>query len=155
MKFKFPSLLSSYSKIKYIQTLSRNFGDKVPIGPVNSLEKCENKKVVIDQNTLGLLERLSLVKCDTADGIKVLEDSIAFANKILHINTDNVQPMYSVLEEENLNLRIDKVTQGNCQKDILKNACVTEDDYFVAPPGNIPLQDIKVKEIKQAQKNEN
>lgn len=54
----------------------------------------------------------------------------------------------------NLNLRDDKITQGNCQKDILKNAAVTEDDYFVAPPGNIPLHEVETDE-KQVKKNEN
>lgn len=39
-----------------------------------------------------------------------------------------------------LTLRDDEVTDGNCQKDILKNAALTEEDYFVAPPGNIPLE---------------
>lgn len=40
----------------------------------------------------------------------------------------------------NLYLRKDEVTEENCQKDILRNAIITEDDYFVAPPGNIPLE---------------
>lgn len=38
-----------------------------------------------------------------------------------------------------LRVREDQVTEGNCREDILKNASVTEEDYFVAPPGNIPL----------------
>ncbi|KAM3964416.1 glutamyl-tRNA(Gln) amidotransferase subunit C, mitochondrial-like isoform 1-T1 [Aphomia sociella] len=155
----FELALISYSKIKYIKTLTRNFASKVPVAPVNTLAKYENKKVVVDKNTLALLERLSLVKCDTTEGVRVLEDSIAFADKILHINTDNVQPLYSVLEEENLHLRSDEVTGGNCQKDILQNASVTEDEYFVAPPGNIPLHEIEVEDHsklkKKTTKNEN
>lgn len=94
--------LSSYTLIKTISTKLhlRNFCSKVPLTPIHTLEKQENIKVNVDKNTLALLERLSLVKCDTAEGVKVLEDSIAFADKILHINTDNVEPLYSVLEEE-------------------------------------------------------
>lgn len=46
----------------------------------------------------------------------------------------------------NLSLRKDKITQGNCQKDILKNAHVTEDNYFVAPLGNIPLHEVAITE---------
>lgn len=56
-----------------------------------------------------------------------------------------------------LNLRPDKVTQGNCQKDILKNASVQEDDYFVAPIGNIPLHEVEVDESsteRKAKENE-
>ncbi|CAG4980017.1 unnamed protein product [Colias eurytheme] len=115
----------------------------IPHSPINTIENTENKKPKLDSNTIALLERLSLVKCDTNEGVTVLEDSIDFANKILHINTDNVDPLYSVLEDENLSLRNDVITQGNCQEDILKNAVITEDDYFVAPPGNIPLHEIE------------
>lgn len=37
-------------------------------------------------------------------------------------------------------MRDDEVTEGNCRDDVLKNASVTEEEYFVAPPGNIPLE---------------
>lgn len=73
---------------------------KVPTKPVNSLENKNLPTPKIDRNTIALLERLSLVKCDTEQGIRVLEDSIEFANKVLHINTDNVEPLYTVLENE-------------------------------------------------------
>lgn len=49
----------------------------------------------------------------------------------------------------NLTLRTDNISQGNCQKDILKNAAVKEDDYFVAPIGNIPLHEVEVDEKEQ------
>jgi len=31
------------------------------------------------------------------------------------------------------------VTEGDCKEEILRNASKVEEDYFVAPPGNIPL----------------
>lgn len=49
----------------------------------------------------------------------------------------------------NLTLREDKVTQGNCQADILKNAVLKEEEYFVAPPGNIPLHEVQIESDKQ------
>lgn len=52
----------------------------------------------------------------------------------------------------NLNLRLDKITQGNCQADVLKNAVLTEDDYFIAPPGNIPLHEVHIKDNNQSLK---
>ncbi|XP_068631622.1 glutamyl-tRNA(Gln) amidotransferase subunit C, mitochondrial [Battus philenor] len=138
----------TYSGIYFYRYLSKNLCTKVPKSPVNTLEKKQNSKFKIDSNTIALLERLSLVKCDTVEGVEILEDSIAFADKILHLNTDSIDPLYSVLENENLSLRPDKVTQGNCRDDILRNAHITEDDYFVAPPGNIPLRDINDIDIK-------
>ncbi|CAK1596113.1 unnamed protein product [Parnassius mnemosyne] len=144
------------SKILFFRLLSKRFSTKIPAAPVVTLENRQSPKLKVDSNTIALLERLSLVKCNNIEGVEVLEDSISFADKILHINTDNVEPLYSVLENENLSLRFDKVTQGNCQTDILKNATVTEDDYFVAPPGNIPLHEVNDNECNQSLKeNEN
>lgn len=69
-----------------------------------------------------------------------LEDSIQFASQIIDINTDDIAPMYSVLVKENLYLRKDKTSLRYSQNDILMNAKITEENYFIAPPGNIPLK---------------
>lgn len=37
-------------------------------------------------------------------------------------------------------VRNDEITEGNCREDILSNASVLQEEYFVAPPGNIPLE---------------
>lgn len=71
--------------------------------------------------------------------MRTLEDSIEFASKILDIDTTDIEPLYTVLEDQPLQLRDDVVTDGNIQADILRNARITEEEYFVAPPGNIPL----------------
>lgn len=73
---------------------------KVPLTPILTLERHQKQQVQVDANTIALLERLSLVKFDTKEGLEVLKESISFADKILHINTDNVQPLYTVLENE-------------------------------------------------------
>jgi aspartyl-tRNA(Asn)/glutamyl-tRNA(Gln) amidotransferase subunit C len=90
----------SLHKLRLIQFGARSFSSKVPLQAIKPIENTNNKDVKIDKTTINLLERLSLVKCDTVEGVKVLEDSIAFANKILDINTDNIEPLYSVLENE-------------------------------------------------------
>ncbi|XP_026317673.1 glutamyl-tRNA(Gln) amidotransferase subunit C, mitochondrial [Hyposmocoma kahamanoa] len=139
---------ASYSRYKTVNLLLRAYSCKIPTDVAVTLGKLEKSEVKVDKNTLALLERLSLVKCDTAEGVTVLEDTISFANQILNINTEGVEPLYTVLEDQNLTLRPDeviKITQGNCQKDILRNAAVVEDDYFVAPPGNIPLHEVELE----------
>ncbi|KAJ8730149.1 hypothetical protein PYW07_017187 [Mythimna separata] len=142
--------------LNLIQIACRHLNSKIPISPVPTLENEHASTVKVERNTIALLERLSLVSYDTEEGVKILEDSIVFANKILHINTDDVEPLYTVLEDQNLALREDKITQGNCQKEILKNATVKEDDYFVAPIGNIPLHEVEVEpETTKVKQNEN
>lgn len=73
------------------------------------------------------------------EALKTLEDAIEFASQILQIDTTGVEPMYTVLEHENLYLREDVADLQSTQEEVLRNAAVTEEGYFVAPPGNIPL----------------
>jgi aspartyl-tRNA(Asn)/glutamyl-tRNA(Gln) amidotransferase subunit C len=47
--------------------------------------------------------------------------------------------LYTVLEHTSLELRDDAVTDGNRREEILANARVTEEEYFISPPGNIEL----------------
>ncbi|XP_066254436.1 glutamyl-tRNA(Gln) amidotransferase subunit C, mitochondrial [Euwallacea similis] len=94
----------------------------------------------IDADTIALLERLSLVDCANKKGIETLEAAIEFADQIQQVDTTGVEPLITVLEDIPLRLREDEVTDGNCKEIILENASFTEEDYFVAPPGNIPLE---------------
>ncbi|EAT36567.1 AAEL011360-PA [Aedes aegypti] len=97
-------------------------------------------RISVDDQTVQLLERLSLVDLDSKEAHRTLEDSIEFASRILAIDTDGVEPLYTVLEKQKLALREDVVSDGNLQEDVLSNARITEEEYFVAPPGNIPLE---------------
>lgn len=121
---------------------------KVPEKPTSSslfdcIEKQPQNSVSIDKATIQLLEQLSLVSFDDRKILETLQKSIEFAAPIHQINTDGVRPMYTVLENEELTLRDDAVTEGNCRRDILQNAKIQEEDYFVSPLGNIPLQQKK------------
>lgn len=82
--------------------VTRYISSKIPSKPVIPLDKVkkDENKVDLDVNTISLLERLSLVKCDTQEGVTVLEDAITFANKIIHIDTSNIEPMVTVLENK-------------------------------------------------------
>jgi aspartyl-tRNA(Asn)/glutamyl-tRNA(Gln) amidotransferase subunit C len=45
-----------------------------------------------------------------------------------------VKPLYTVLEDFQLQLREDKVTDGNIKQDVMKNAVKTEEEtYFITP----------------------
>lgn len=77
------------------------------------------------------------------EALKTLNDSIEFASKILSIDTSNTIPLYTVLEDRSLELREDLVTDGNIRDDVIKNAKLLEEEYFVAPPGNIALEQEK------------
>ena len=91
--------------------------------------------MAIDNETVKRVAFLSRLKVDD-DKIEATKEEF---NKILNwieelneINTDNVEPLISV-NDTTLRLREDKVSDGNYQEAVLKNAPGKEYDYFAVP----------------------
>ncbi|KAM7034355.1 glutamyl-tRNA(Gln) amidotransferase subunit C, mitochondrial [Acridotheres tristis] len=97
----------------------------------------------VSVEVLDHLEHLALVDFRDSEGVERLQKAIQFADQLHEVNTDGVEPMDSVLEDRCLYLREDDVTEGNCTKELLENARETVEEYFVAPPGNIPLEKLQ------------
>ena len=116
---------------------NRFLNSKIPKNPVKP-PKFEGK-IKVDQETILLLERLSLVDFANLEGIKRLEEAIEFAQPLKEVNTENVEPMFTILDDQTLRLSEDE-PEITSKEDILSNAKITEEGYFVAPPGNIPLK---------------
>uniref|UniRef100_UPI0037E86BD3 glutamyl-tRNA(Gln) amidotransferase subunit C, mitochondrial-like n=1 Tax=Semicossyphus pulcher TaxID=241346 RepID=UPI0037E86BD3 len=93
----------------------------------------------IPADLVDKLERLALVDFRTKQGLACLEKAIRFADQLHVVDTSGVEPMDSVLEDRALNLRVDAVTDGDCAEELLQLSKNTVEEYFVAPPGNIPL----------------
>ena len=128
----------------------------------------------INVDLVRRLERLALVDFPADVGVERLEEIIRFADRLSLVDTTGVAPMESVLEDRcvrnlvlvsiiscdmcdcicrALYLREDVPTEGNCASEILQYASKTEEGYFVAPPGNIPLQkDFHARNAKQSSK---
>ncbi|KAM6964957.1 glutamyl-tRNA(Gln) amidotransferase subunit C, mitochondrial [Aplochiton taeniatus] len=85
------------------------------------------------------LERLALVDFRNQEGLACLEKAIRFADQLHVVDTEGVDPLDSVLEDRALLLRDDKVLEGDCAEELLELSKSTVEEYFVAPPGNIPL----------------
>ncbi|KAF7661993.1 hypothetical protein LDENG_00248650 [Lucifuga dentata] len=85
------------------------------------------------------LERLALVDFRTKQGLTCLQKAIRFADQLHVVDTTGVEPMDSVLEDRLLYLRDDAVLEGDCAEELLQLSKSTVEEYFVAPPGNIPL----------------
>ncbi|KAH3892775.1 hypothetical protein DPMN_016903 [Dreissena polymorpha] len=101
-------------------------------------------ETVLDDSTIQLIERLSLVDFNNKEGVERLKSAIKYADQLCVVNTEGLEPMYSVQEHEELFLDEDVVREGNCKQEILRNAVKVEEDYFVTPPGNIPLKQKKL-----------
>ncbi|XP_067406194.1 glutamyl-tRNA(Gln) amidotransferase subunit C, mitochondrial [Emydura macquarii macquarii] len=102
------------------------------------------KKVTVE--VLDHLERLALVDFRNWEGVQRLEKAIQFADQLHAVNTEGVEPMDSVLEDRCLYLREDNITEGNCTEELLQNAQETVEEYFIAPPGNIPLPKLEERD---------
>lgn len=114
----------------------------------SSAVRTDFPSAAVDDETVKHLERLSLVDFANKRGIARLEEAIQFASKLDAVDTTGVEPLVSVLEDEVLYLREDKVTEENNVKLVLSTAVKTEEDFYVAPPGNIPLVGREPNELK-------
>lgn len=76
---------------------SRGFNSLKKAYPTSSTEnKTQN---IIDNDTIELLEKLSLVDCVNKEDIKTLEAAIDFADQIFEVDTKDVVPLITVLED--------------------------------------------------------
>ena len=106
----------------------------------------------VDLELVEQLERISLVQFNNEVGVKWLTESVKSATQLLQVDTSQVEPLDSVLEDQELWLRADHVTEGNCASDILSNATKVEEGYFVAPPGNVALKKRDKQNLKLSSK---
>uniref|UniRef100_A0A3P9KZX6 Glutamyl-tRNA(Gln) amidotransferase subunit C, mitochondrial n=1 Tax=Oryzias latipes TaxID=8090 RepID=A0A3P9KZX6_ORYLA len=93
----------------------------------------------IPPDLVDKLERLALVDFRTKQGLECLEKAIRFADQLHVVDTTGIEPMDSVLEDRALYLREDTAVDGGCAEELLKLSKKTVEEYFVVPPGNIPL----------------
>lgn len=91
--------------------------------------------MAIDKETVKRVAFLSRLKVEDDK----IEDTEEEFNKILNwveqlneVNTDNVEPLVSV-NDSNLILRQDEVTEGNQAAAVLKNAPQAQYGYFTVP----------------------
>lgn len=137
---RFLSAISQQTPYKQSKPSTGQEKSAVPSIPVKKAV-VKAKPMKLDQDTVELLERLSLVDFSNAESVVRLEEAVNFASAILSVDTTGVEPMVTPLEDMPLKLRDDIAVQCSAQA-ILKNAKKTVEGYFVAPPGNIPL-DVK------------
>lgn len=93
-----------------------------------------DRKPVIDETTIRKLEKLALVGFEYEQSKRILEEAIAFTERLRTVHIDEtVRPMYSTLENDYIRLRNDVVRDNVERREILRNAAVLEEEYFIAP----------------------
>jgi aspartyl-tRNA(Asn)/glutamyl-tRNA(Gln) amidotransferase subunit C len=89
----------------------------------------------VDEATVRRIARLSRIKI-TDDDIAGLQAEMTgildWVEQLSEVDTDSVEPMTKVVAQ-GLKRRKDVVTDGEIADDIVKNAPMTEDHFFVVP----------------------
>tara|TARA_B100001173_G_C15575539_1_gene374053 strand:+ start:66 stop:353 length:288 start_codon:yes stop_codon:yes gene_type:complete len=89
----------------------------------------------IDKNKIKHVSKLARISVDEKkiDGLsKDLSSIFKFIEKLNELNTDNVEPLSSILNEP-LRYRKDEVTDGKIREKILKNSPQKNEEFFVVP----------------------
>ena len=89
----------------------------------------------LDKKTVAKVASLARLKVTDEELEKYgpqLSNIIQFVEQLEEVDTDNVEPLASVVDI-NLRLREDKVTDGGQQKEVLANAPETLEGFFVVP----------------------
>ncbi|CAG0913109.1 unnamed protein product [Notodromas monacha] len=127
---------------------NRRFLTEEILEDVAAKQKVELSVPIIELDTVERLEKMSLVNFGNKLGLLRLIETVRFAGTLKTVNTEGVEPLISVLENRFLHLREDLPIEFS-RKEILSCAAETEENYFVAPPGNIEVES-KSKELWKA-----
>ena len=94
-----------------------------------------NKEVIVDIPTVNKIARLSRLNIPDASKPNLTNDLnniLGFVAQLDEVNTSDVKPLASVTGHK-LPLRSDKVTDGNIEDLVLKNAPESSSGFFVVP----------------------
>ena len=89
----------------------------------------------VDEGTVRRIARRARIKVtdDEAKGlVKELSGILDWVEQLKEVDTSKVEPMTRVVPIE-LKMREDKVTDGEIADQVVKNAPMTEDHFFVVP----------------------
>ena len=88
-----------------------------------------NNKLIQD---IAKLSKLEFNKSSNEKMKKDLKKILAFVDKLNEIDTENIEPLVYLSEEENV-LRPDQISKSLTQKQALINAPQKDSDYFKVP----------------------
>lgn len=89
----------------------------------------------VDRNTVERIAKLARIAISDDEAERLvgeLSAILAWVEQLGEVDVANVQPLTRVVHMT-MKKRNDRVTDGNCADDILANAPVRDDHYFVVP----------------------
>jgi aspartyl-tRNA(Asn)/glutamyl-tRNA(Gln) amidotransferase subunit C len=89
----------------------------------------------VDRETVRRIAKLARIAVDEDQAASMeaeLNALLAWVEQLQEVNVEGVPPMTSVVEQR-LKMREDVVTDGGYADDLMKNAPLAEDHFFVVP----------------------
>jgi aspartyl-tRNA(Asn)/glutamyl-tRNA(Gln) amidotransferase subunit C len=89
----------------------------------------------VDSNTVRRIARLARIALDEREAAAMeaeLNALLSWVEQLSEVNVEGVPPMTSVVAQK-LKMRTDVVTDGGRAADVLRNAPLSEDGFFVVP----------------------
>lgn len=89
----------------------------------------------VDEKTVRRIARLARIKITDEEAQSLqgeLTGILNWVEQLSEIDTTSVEPMTRIVAQD-LKKRTDRVTDGEIAADIVKNAPMVEDNYFVVP----------------------
>ena len=89
----------------------------------------------ISKSEVKRITELSSIACsedELSSYMKDLSKIIELFDKLKYVNTDNIEPLYNVIDD-NLRLRKDVSIKKNTKKDKLKNVPKSKYGFYVVP----------------------
>jgi aspartyl-tRNA(Asn)/glutamyl-tRNA(Gln) amidotransferase subunit C len=91
--------------------------------------------MAVDEETVKRIARLARLALDDAQAVSMkdqLNALIAWVAQLQEVDVEGVPPMTSVIAHK-LKMRDDEVTDGGYPDDLMKNAPMSENHFFVVP----------------------
>jgi aspartyl-tRNA(Asn)/glutamyl-tRNA(Gln) amidotransferase subunit C len=91
--------------------------------------------MAVDADTvrrIAHLARIAVAESEVEHLRGELNTMLAFVEQLAEVNVANVEPMTSVTPMA-MKKRVDAVTDGGFAEDVVRNAPMTEDNYFLVP----------------------
>ena len=89
----------------------------------------------VDKDTVQRISRLARLAMDEAHLAPMADELnaiLAWVEQLSEVDVDGVEPLTSVVAQK-LKMRDDVVEDGGCADDVIKNAPLSEDHFFVVP----------------------
>ncbi|KJH48988.1 putative aspartyl/glutamyl-tRNA(Asn/Gln) amidotransferase, C subunit [Dictyocaulus viviparus] len=97
--------------------------------------------IEFDQKLISILESLSLIRFQSEQDVADVKMAVKKAKMLQNVDSENAEKMFTVWAEQECPMHDDVPEKPLTVKEVLSNATRFEDDYFVSPPGNVPLKE--------------